>query len=70
MCTFGAVHSVLRRSLLQWLTTQHQIATDLSPRLGVFDVSATRQMHSNYPMLAIAEAGGHSPMHALEEAGG
>ena len=49
---------------------QHQIVTDLSPRLGVLGVSATRQMHFNSPMLAIAEAVGHSPMHALAEAGG
>ena len=35
--------------------------------LGVLDVSATRQMHSNSSMLAIAEAGGHSP--SLAEAG-
>ena len=44
-------------------------ATDLSPRLGVLDVSATREMYSVSPMLAIAEASGHFPMHALAEAG-
>ena len=27
--------------------------------------AATRHMHSNSPMLAIEEAGGHSPTHAL-----
>ena len=37
------------------------IITDISHRLGVLDVSATRQMHSTSPMLAIEEAGGHSP---------
>ena len=32
------------------------------------DVSATKQMHSNSPVLAIEEAGGHSP--SLVKAGG
>ena len=35
--------------------------------LGVLDVSASRQMHSNSSMLAIEEAGEQSP--SLEEAG-
>ena len=42
---------------------------DLSPCLGVLDVSATRQMHSNYSMLALTKVDEHSPMHALVEAG-
>ena len=49
-------------------TTQNQIVADLSPHIGVLDVSATRHMHSNSPILAIAEAGGHSP--SLAESGG
>ena len=44
--------------------------TPMLASLCVLDVSDTRQMHSDSPMLAIAEAiAGHSLMISLEEAG-
>ena len=49
-------------------TTQHQVVTDLFPRLRVLSESVTRLTHANSLMLAIKEAVGHSPY--LEEAGG
>ena len=62
------VHILFDTCGVKKATTQHQIVTDLSPHVGVLDVSATRQMHSKYPMLAIAEDSGHSP--SLAEEGG
>ena len=35
--------------------------TPMLASLGVLDLSAKRQIHSNSSMLAIAEADGHSP---------
>ena len=63
------VHILCGTCVVKKAITQHQIVTDPSPRLGVLDVSATRKMHSNYSMLALAEVGGHSPMNDLAEAG-